>query len=104
MEWPRHCHGFNKAAATQEFFDKHRDVLYVMEVSGCQVGCKDPWTGEILNKGWELIANVDAIGLHMYLQCSSRVADKVVQGRLTGTTAYYPKPMARRVARLLLKP
>ena len=34
------------------------------------------------------------------MPCNCRVKHKKVEGRVTSTTAYYPKPMARRICRL----
>ena len=95
FEWSRKTHGWSSVPELEDFMREFKDDLFFVEVDGCRVGCKDPWTGETLSKGWSLLTNDENVWRKLNLKCNHTEKHARVQGRNTRTTAYYLRTMIK---------
>ena len=101
-EWPRSCDAW-RLPEMQSFIKKHGEDLYFAELDGCEVGTKDPASGELVKKGWTIMTNSWRLYKALSLRCSHHEKHPVIQGSITSSTAYYPGPMCRKVVNQILK-
>ena len=81
---------------------KDLEVLFAV-VRGCQVGLKNE-EGQFIKKGWKIMTTHPLIASRMDLpcNCNPQTIHVTCQGSLTKNTAYYTRPLARRVCEAML--
>ena len=100
-EWPRYIEPWNWKIIKQTFKELG---LECFDLDGCTVGTKDPKTGGLLLKRWTIASSSKKMRQRLHLRCDGLHKHASILGGPAASTAYYPKPMCRRVVRTMLEP
>ena len=104
FEWSRRSQGWSAVPAMGEFLARYQDVLFWADCAGCRVDCRCPWSHELLSKEWSILTNSRELANALNLVCTHNFKHRVVEGSITRSTAYYPRPFVRRAIDAILLP
>ena len=100
-EWPRSNLAWDLPCMTK-FLRDFKEVLHLAHLDGCAVGLRSARTGKLHLKQWRIMTNCDKMAKVLELRCQGNHEHEPIVGADTPRSAFYPKPMVRKIATVIL--